>query len=96
MNRQQLLLAKLAEECNEVAQIALKTQQFGLDEKRPGQPYTNAERVHQELNDLLAIVEMLNDEIAFGFEPNRIEIHSKKKKVNRFADYSAELGQVAP
>ena len=52
MNRLQYLLTKLAEEANEVGQIALKTQQFGVDEGMPGQPFTNAERTHQELNDL--------------------------------------------
>lgn len=32
MNREQYLLGKLAEEGSEVAQMALKTQQFGLDD----------------------------------------------------------------
>lgn len=48
----QHLLGKLAEEGSEVAQIALKTQQFGLSEKCPGQPFDNAERTHQELDDI--------------------------------------------
>lgn len=33
MNRTQLLLSKLAEECSEVAQIAIKTSLFGMDDK---------------------------------------------------------------
>lgn len=96
MNRQQLLLAKLAEECSEVAQIALKTQQFGLDEKRPGQPYANRERIHQEINDMLAVIEMLNKEFNFDFKPSRLKILNKKKKINKYADYSVRLGQVTP
>lgn len=95
MNRLQLLLGKLAEEGAEVAQIALKTQQFGLDEVCPGQSYTNAQRAHQEIDDLMAAVEMLNDEYGFGYEPSRARIEAKKAKVNRFADYAVELGQVA-
>lgn len=93
MNLQQHLLTKLAEECTEVGQIALKTQQFGFDESRQGQPYTNAERTHQEIDDLMAIVEMLND-VGFGYEPSRERIEAKKNKVVHFLKYSVELGMV--
>lgn len=95
MNRLQLLLTKLAEEGSEIAQIALKTQQFGLHEVCPGQPFTNAERVHQEIDDLWAAVEMLNEEYGLGYSPNRERIETKKIKVNKYAAYSTELGQVA-
>lgn len=95
MTREQLLLGKLAEEGVEVAQIALKAQQFGMNEVRAGQSLTNAQRVHQELDDLMAQIEMLNDECALGYVPNRERIEAKKKKVNLFAALSAELGQVA-
>ena len=94
MNREQLLLTKLAEECAEVAQITLKSQQFGLQEVCPNQPYTNAERMHNELNDLIAAIEMLNDECGLGFEQDRLRILTKKAKVNKFAEYSQSLGCV--
>lgn len=93
MNLQQFLLTKLAEESSEIAQIALKTQQFGVDEARPGQPRTNAERVYCELDDLLAIVEMLNED-GLGYLPNRERIEAKKDKVRRFLQYSVDLGMV--
>lgn len=96
MNRLQLLLNKLAEEGAEVAQIALKTAQFGLVEMCPGQPFTNAQRTHQEIDDLLAAVEMLNEEYNFGYIPNRERIEAKKAKVNKFAAYSESLGMVTP
>ncbi|MDP2026247.1 hypothetical protein [Sulfuriferula sp.] len=96
MNRLQLLLNKLAEESTEVAKIALKTAQFGLMERCPGQPLTNAERTHQELDDLMAAVEMLNEEFGFGYEPNQTRIEAKKTKVNKFAAYSQSLGMVTP
>ena len=94
MNRLQLLLTKLSEEGSEVTQIALKTQQFGLHESCPGQPFTNAERTHQEIDDLMAMVEMLNEEFGFGYAPSRERIEAKKVKVNKFAAYSVELGLV--
>lgn len=94
MTRAQLLLGKLAEESVEVAQIALKTQQFGMNEIRAGQSLTNAQRIHLELDDMMAQIEMLNDECALGYFPNRERIEAKKNKVNQFADLSATLGQV--
>ena len=94
MTRLQFLLAKLAEEATEVAQIALKTQQFGAQEKCLGQPLTNFERTHCELNDFMAIVEMLNEECGFGYVRNLEAIQEKKLKVNTYADYSASLGLV--
>ena len=56
MNREQYLLGKLAEEGSEVAQMALKTQQFGLDEVYVDE--SNRQRLHGELNDLLTIVHL--------------------------------------
>lgn len=94
MDRLQLLLGKLAEEAAEVGKIALKTQQFGLDESHPEQKLTNKERTHQELNNLLAIVEMLNEQFDFGFTIDREHILNKKLKVNKYAKYSEELGQL--
>lgn len=60
MDYEQYLLGKLAEECAEVGQRALKAAQFGLDEVQPGQALDNAERLHAELDELQAIVELLN------------------------------------
>lgn len=94
MNRTQLLLAKLAEEAGEVAKLALKSQQFGLAEVMPGQPLNNAERAHEEIDDFMAAIEMLNDECGFGYVQNRARIEKKKAKVNKFAAYSASLGMV--
>jgi hypothetical protein len=96
MDRTQLLLTKLAEECTEVGKLALKTAQFGLTEVCPGQPLNNAERTHEEIDDLMAAIEMLNEECGFGYMPNRERIAAKKAKVNKFADYSIVLGMVRP
>jgi len=94
MNRLQYLLNKLAEEGSEVSQIALKTAQFGLSEIRPGQPFTNLDRIHQELNDLLAIVDMLNEEYPFRYMRDNDAIDVKKLKVEKFYRYSVNLGLV--
>lgn len=95
MNELQYLLVKLAEEGSEVAQIALKTAQFGAEEVMPGQPLTNFQRCHQELDDMLAIVAMLNDQHGFGYDPDRVAIEKKKVKVSKYRAYSVHLGLVA-
>lgn len=83
---------KLAEEASEVSQISLKTAQFGLDETYTGS--SNKTRVHAELNDLLAIVDLLNKEFNFGFESNP-EAHARKvEKMEYYYNYSKKLGTV--
>jgi len=93
MNLNQYLLTKLAEEASEVAKISLKTQQFGFNEVCPGQRFTNAERLHQELDDLQAAIEMLND-VGLGYIPNPVAIETKKDKVFHYLKYSVGLGMV--
>ena len=94
MNHMQYYLTKLAEESSEVAQIALKTQQFGPCEVMPGQPLNNFERCHLELDDLWAMVEELNDKFGFGYAPNRDRMESKKAKVRKYLRFSINLGMV--
>lgn len=88
MNLVQFLLTKLAEECNEVGQMALKSQQFGL-----GEVYTdksNRERLHKEIDDMMASIEMLND-VGLDYKLNRDNIDNKKNKVIQDMGYSEDL-----
>ncbi|MGI1671966.1 MAG: hypothetical protein K6L74_16810 [Neptuniibacter sp.] len=105
MDREQLLLAKAAEEAGEIVQEAiiaannfakraLKAQQFGIKETSPGWDKDNAERMCLELDDFWASIEMLNEECGLDYEPNRERIEAKKAKVNQYADYSKQLGRV--
>ena len=94
MNQLQHLLMKLAEEGSEVAQIALKTAQFGPDEVMPGQPLSNFQRTHLELDDMAGVIEMLNEAYGFGYVPNRERIEAKKAKVRKYLGYSIHLGLV--
>lgn len=96
MSLLQYYLTKLAEEACEVSQIALKTQQFGPIEVMSGQPLTNFDRVHLELNDLLAVVQVLNDKFNFGFVPDPKLWDKKKEKMERYLELSTTLGYVTP
>jgi len=94
LTREQYLLTKLAEEAAEIAQMALKTQQFGLNEVRAGQDLTNKQRLIGELNDLFAIVEILNDEYDLGFKPDYDATMKKIEKIKKYYALSQDLGKV--
>lgn len=94
MKNWQYLLLKLSEECNEVGQMASKNMHFGTEETQTGGVQTNRERLHAEINDLLAIVELLNEEEGFDFTPDPVSIALKKEKVKFYREYSQSLGLV--
>lgn len=96
MSYEQFLLMKLAEEASEVSQIALKTMQFGMEEHCPGLTLNNKERVHEELNDLLGIVELLNRTTGFGFKADTTAVDKKITKISKYLKYSIDLGKVSP
>ena len=94
MNREQYLLTKLAEECTEIAQDALKTQQFGFDSYNPDTGIDNTQYLTNELNDLFAILEMLEESGCFKFTPCPNAILEKKDKVEKYLKLSQNLGKV--
>jgi hypothetical protein len=77
LTQEQLLLAQVSEESSEVSQIAIKSIRFTLNEVYAGQGLTNKERIHQELNDLLGVVRILNREHGFGYViPDMVNDHN--------------------
>ncbi|WNL63312.1 hypothetical protein [Citrobacter phage Tr1] len=94
LSNQDYLLVKLAEECTEVGQMVAKVLQFGLDEKQHEDGPSNRERLHAELNDLMAAIKMLNDEEGFGYHVDREAIDRKITKVSYYRGYSQSLGLV--
>lgn len=92
MNHTEHLLSCLAEECAEVSQRVSKALRFGLTEVQPGQPLTNAERIADELVDLLAVVGMLESEGVLDVPRDPVAINRKKDKVRRFMAYAKECG----
>lgn len=103
MNREQMLLLLLIEECQEVAQRASKAIRFTLDEVQPDQPGSeqmdNRARLLKEWNDLLAVMEMIQDEGHFGHDDGlRIAewIKEKKEKIEKYLKYSQECGVYKP
>ena len=87
MNETEHLLVILGEECAEVAKETSKALRFGENEVMPGQSLTNRERILCELNDLWAVVEMLNLQ-----HVDREAIERKKVKVAKFMAYAKQCG----
>lgn len=85
MNRIQYLLSKIAEEAAEVTQMVAKTQQFGLKEKYRTLGPTNAERLGEEVTDLMTVLGMLSTEtgIEFGITVEQMS-PEKVDKVNHY------------
>jgi len=94
MNKQQMLLTILMEECNETSQRASKAIRFGLEEIQEGQNLTNAERLVYEFNDILACMELLFAEKHIPYHIDPVESGLKKVKIEKWLKYSKECGTI--
>ena len=102
MNQKEHLITCLAEEGGEAAlelsKVAHKTNRFGASDRNvlnPDGP-TNIERLVNELNDLIAVVDMLVDEHVipadwFSLSKQR----EKREKVIKFMEYARSTGALA-
>jgi len=93
MNRLQYLLLLAAEEGSEVAQAATKAMRFGTQEVYKVTGLSNEARLQAEFNDILAVMELLNEEGLVLYR-NEDMIKEKKAKVEKFMQYSKDLGIV--
>jgi NTP pyrophosphatase (non-canonical NTP hydrolase) len=101
VNREEHLIACLAEECGEVAKECMKALRFGLDDKVTRDPNgprgtegpTNAEKIAAELCDLFAVAEMLTDK---GIIPQKWyaekDVNNTKRKVLAYMGYAERVG----
>ena len=97
MNRKEHLFLKLMEECAEVQQRVSKLLQFGPDEVQNGQIQTNMERLRFEINDVIAVIRLLEDTgnlICNGpFVLGNHEV-AKRAKTEKYLKLSESLGLV--
>ena len=92
MNRLQLLLLKLNEECTEIAKVCSKAMQFGLLNIDPETQKSNKTLLIEELNDFNGIVKLLNDNYGLGYEPNECAMSNKAVKIEKYRELSIKLG----
>jgi NTP pyrophosphatase (non-canonical NTP hydrolase) len=96
MNRQEHLLACLAEEAGEIVQAVGKALRFGLQDGYPGTSRTNEQDIKDECNQLLAVFEMLKCDV-FKMADDEISrtaktIDKKQKKVLEYMEYAEKTG----
>jgi hypothetical protein len=87
-------LLKLSEESNEVAQMCSKCTQFTLNEVKIGEVLHNAGRLHAEIDDFLASVQVLND-LGLNYVPNAKAQVAKMYKMYKFLKFSETLGTIS-
>lgn len=102
MTRTEHLLTILAEECAEVAQRASKALRFGLAEVQPGQDKTNAYRIMEEMNDLIATYQMIAGPVfsptsqlfryPTGVDGFQGDILRKQQRIEKYLKLSQECG----
>ncbi|MFA0809513.1 hypothetical protein [Microbulbifer epialgicus] len=99
MSPEQNALKVFEEELGELAIELLKLQQhiskairFGIDEQRD-LPISNRERIESEWNDLLGSLKYLRKS-GIELKPNLEAIAKKVDKIERYTEYSKELGTV--
>lgn len=93
MTRCQYLLGKIAEEAVEVAQRALKAQQFGLEEVQKGHGETNEERLFHEVWDLMVTLTLLGSHIPLM--PDGYISLRRRERMREYLRLSQQLGQVS-
>lgn len=97
MNRREMLLTILAEECAEVTELVSKSLRFG-DDSTYDNNISNSVWLTYELCDLLAVYEML---VAEGILPNLPQhetldrISRKIDKVEHYMKISKDLGTLS-
>ena len=85
LNKIDYLLVCLQEECAEVQKVISKSLRFGLEDRYKNP--LNIEKLNCELNDIYAVVRMLNEE-GIILKKDKILIDEKILRVNHYMQYS--------
>ena len=76
----------LQEECAEVIQAISKISRFGLDNLKPGKPKTNREHLEEELGDMMAMVEILQELDIVSFTNIERAAEAKREKLKQWSN----------
>lgn len=96
MNRTEHILASIGEEAAEIGQAVGKGLRFGLTDVGPFNKESNGANLIQEINDLLALVEIAgeNGVLDISLLNNEDIKLAKKDKYFKYLQYSMNLGNV--
>lgn len=101
MNYRDHLLVILMEESAEVTQTCSKALRFGLKDGYPGSGTTNLDDLRTELSQLVAVVNMLEEDLKSDYSDEDsalFDAHDakrKKEKVNKYLERSRANGRLS-
>jgi hypothetical protein len=75
----------LSEECAEVIQAISKCHRFGIDNLKPGKPKTNREHLEEELGDLYAMIEILQQMDVVSWTNIEKAAEAKREKLKKWS-----------
>lgn len=76
----------LQEECAEVIQAVSKISRFGIDNLKPGKPKTNREHLEEEIGDLMAMIDILQEMNIISYPNIELASHAKKEKLKQWSN----------
>lgn len=79
------ILLILQEECAEVIQAVSKCERFGANNYKPGKPKTNKHHLEEELGDLLAMIDLLEEKGFVNWSSMQL---AKEAKFNKLKQWS--------
>lgn len=90
MNKTEHLLTCLAEECAEVQHAVTKALRFGLDDDF--KETTPEQDIVRECLDVIAVIELLEEEGIIKKTGTIVAIEQKKAKIRHYMQYAKERG----
>jgi NTP pyrophosphatase (non-canonical NTP hydrolase) len=75
----------LSEECAEVIQAVSKINRFGMDNYKPGKPKTNREHLEEELGDLMAMIDILQEMDVVSYTNIERAAEAKHEKLKQWS-----------
>ena len=76
----------LQEECAEVIQAVSKISRFGIDNLKPGKPKTNREHLEEEIGDLMAMIDILQEMDIISYTNIELASAAKKEKLKQWSN----------
>ena len=75
----------LSEECAEVIQAVSKINRFGMDNYKPGKLKTNRQHLEEELGDLMAMIDILQEMDVVSYANIEKAAEAKHEKLKKWS-----------
>ena len=93
-NKQEHLAYCVGEECGEVQQVLGKIGRFGLLNTNPNNGLTNLQQLKLEVHDIIAVYQMLTEEVGEDPSIDDTLIAAKMKRTEHYMEVARNLGEL--